>query len=489
MFSLRALSIKRKLTLIIMTASSVALLLVSAGFVAYELVTSRQTMLRDLSTLAQIIGNQSTAALTYQDKAAAEEILRALSAKQHIEAAAIYKGNSLFARYPADVPAAHLFPPHPEPAGSHFERDRLTLFRTIFLEGEPIGTVYLKSDLAETHQRLQRYAGIIVLFMVASWLITYLLSVWLQRIISAPIFHLAQTAKAVSTAKNYSLRAHKRTEDELGQLIDGFNEMLTQIQQRDAALQQANDDLEKRVAERTRDLEWAYNELRRTQATIMQQERLKALGQMASGIAHDINNALSPVVGFADLLARSEPSLSQNGSKFLRYIKTAGEDIAHIVARLRNFYRRRDEREALAPVRLNHLVEQVIDMTRPRSRDIPQGRGMMVEVRSDLDAALPEIAGIESEVREALTNLILNAVDAVPTGGNITLRTRVASAECAPLFLSPARPAPEHGQKERGALQPTHVVLEVADTGIGMDEKTRERCLEPFFSTKGQRGT
>src|SRR6185436_5980044 len=124
---------------------------------------------------------------------------------------------------------------------------------------------------------------------------------------------------------------------------------------------------------------------------------------------HDINNALSPVVGFADLLGRGEPGLSDNGRKYLQYIKTAGEDIAHIVARLREFYRQRDSREALQSLNLNDLARQVIDMTRPRWRDIPQSRGVVIDMRSDFDANLVSLVGIESELREALTNLILNA--------------------------------------------------------------------------------
>jgi CheY-like chemotaxis protein len=201
----------------------------------------------------------------------------------------------------------------------------------------------------------------------------------------------------------------------------------------------------------------------------MQQERLRALGQMASGIAHDVNNALSPIVGFAELLTRVETSLSPNGRKYLGYIRTAGEDITHIVARLREFYRQRDTTEALQSLNITDLARQVIDMTRPSWRDIPQSLGVMIEVRTDFDANLAQVVGIESEVREALTNLIMNAVDAIPNGGAITVRSRVGS---------------------RGpSAQPTHVLVEVGDTGIGMDEETRKRCLEPFFSTKGQRGT
>ena len=156
------------------------------------------------------------------------------------------------------------------------------------------------------------------------------------------------------------------------------------------------------------ELEKAYNDLRQTQQTVMQQERLRALGQMASGIAHDINNALSPIVGFADLLVRGEAGLSETGQKYLNYIKTAGEDITHIVARLREFYRQRDSKEALQSLNINDLARQVIDMTRPRWRDIPQSRGVMIEMRSDFDANLAALVGINPEL-PTLTNLILNA--------------------------------------------------------------------------------
>ncbi|MDB6125280.1 MAG: hybrid sensor histidine kinase/response regulator [Pedosphaera sp.] len=219
------------------------------------------------------------------------------------------------------------------------------------------------------------------------------------------------------------------------------------------------------------ELKTAYDELRETQQAVMQQDRLRALGQMASGIAHDINNALSPVVGFASLLLNYEPDLSQNAKKHLNYIKMAGEDVSHIVARLREFYRRREERESLLPLNLNRLVEEVADMTRPRWRDISQSRGIMVELKMDLATDVPALVGIESELREALTNLIFNAVDAMPKGGQLTLRTCLG------------------GHNFNPDNQPTHAILEVQDTGMGMDQETLKHCLEPFFSTKGNRGT
>lgn len=221
------------------------------------------------------------------------------------------------------------------------------------------------------------------------------------------------------------------------------------------------------------ELQHAYDELRLTQQSVMQHERLRALGQMTSGIAHDINNALSPVVGFAELLLTKEANLSETAKKYLHHIQTASEDVTHIVSRLREFYRRREEAQPMHPVKLNQLVRQVIDLTRPRWRDIPQQRGLVVEMQTELDPDLPDVVGIESELREALTNLVLNSVDAMPSGGTINIRTQSGARDYA-------------GADEK---LPSHVILEVKDTGVGMDEETRKRCLEPFFSTKGLRGT
>ena len=221
------------------------------------------------------------------------------------------------------------------------------------------------------------------------------------------------------------------------------------------------------------ELQKAYDEVRQSQEVVMQHERLRALGQMASGIAHDINNALSPVSGFAELLLESEKRLSPNGRRYLQHIRTASDDIAQIVSRLREFYRRRRSDEPVERVSLNALIPGVIELTRPRWRDMAQQRGVALEIKTELEADLPEVSGAASELREVLTNLIFNAVDAMPRGGVIVLRSR---ARC----LAPVR---------GGAPSPTHVMVEVQDHGVGMDEETRKRCFEPFFSTKGRRGT
>jgi signal transduction histidine kinase/ActR/RegA family two-component response regulator len=219
-------------------------------------------------------------------------------------------------------------------------------------------------------------------------------------------------------------------------------------------------------------LQQAYDDLRTTQQAIVQQERLRVIGQMASGIAHDINNAISPITLYTESLLESEPNLSPRTRECLVTIQHAVEDVAATVARLREFYRQREPQLMLAPVKLGELVPQVVDLTRARWRDIPQQRGAVIDIESDLARDLPAVMGVESEIREALINLIFNAVDSMPSGGRITLRTGVEA------------PA-DSGNGERAA----RAFVEVVDTGVGMDEETRARCLEPFFTTKGERGT
>ncbi|HEU4780574.1 MAG TPA: ATP-binding protein [Steroidobacteraceae bacterium] len=206
----------------------------------------------------------------------------------------------------------------------------------------------------------------------------------------------------------------------------------------------------------------AYEDLRQTQATAMQQERLRALGQMASGIAHDINNAISPISLYTEALLEREKNLSSTGRGQLNVIQRAISDVAQTVARMREFYRPRDRELMLQRVQLNELVQQVVDLTRTHWADTPQKLGVMIELRKQLAKSPPPVMGVDSEIREALTNLVFNAVDAMPKGGTLTVRTLVDDGR---------------------------VHVEVIDSGVGMDEDSKRRCLEPFFTTKGERGT
>jgi signal transduction histidine kinase/CheY-like chemotaxis protein len=241
-------------------------------------------------------------------------------------------------------------------------------------------------------------------------------------------------------------------------------------------MRELNEQLEARVAQRTRELEDANRILRQAQVTVMQNERLRALGEMASGIAHDINNALTPAALYSRMLLETETNLSDDARDCLVDIHRSVEDVVHTVARLREFYRQREPQLPRAPIQINRILEQVVDLTRARWQDMPQERGIVVDFKLSLVADLPQVLGVESEIRDALVNLILNAVDAMPAGGTLTLRSRTLT-----------EPGVEHAGS--GFPPRARVLVEVCDSGVGMSEETRRKCLEPFFTTKGEGGT
>ena len=237
---------------------------------------------------------------------------------------------------------------------------------------------------------------------------------------------------------------------------------ITERKRAEAEVRHANDLLETRVAERTRELEVAYQTLRQTQQASMQQERLRALGRMASGIAHDINNALTPATLYAQSLLDHDKTLNAEARNDLGVIQQAIDDVTQTVARIKEFYRGRESNVAGTPVDIKHLLGQVVELTQARWADMPQSRGIVVDVKTEHADHVPPIMGVQGEIRDAVTNLVFNAVDAMPSGGTLTLRSY----------------ATQH-----------HVTVEVCDTGIGMTEEVRARCLDPFFTTKGERGT
>jgi signal transduction histidine kinase/CheY-like chemotaxis protein len=220
---------------------------------------------------------------------------------------------------------------------------------------------------------------------------------------------------------------------------------------------------EKDLRETNRELEKALSELKATQQQVIQQERLSAIGQMASGIAHDFNNTLMPILGFADLLLNNQALLDDRKEtrKCLEMLLTSAKDAANVVNRLREFYRPIDTDEEFPVVDLAKIVKQSVSLTEPKWRHQAQANGVTITVSTDLKA-LPVVAGEESALREVLTNLIFNAVDAMPEGGQISLETSIENESA---------------------------IVRVRDTGTGMTETVRQRCLEPFFSTKGERGT
>jgi len=605
----------------VLLTSGLSILFTCAMFVTYEVVSFKHSVARQLEILGKAIAENSTAALAFDNADDARTVLSAFKVDPHIVSAALYgKSGTLFASYPDGVAGEDL-PRKVEASGYRFEDRYVIGFEPVRMEGEVLGTLFVKSDLRAIDQRFRDYTLITALVIALAVLLAYLVANRQQSEISRPILDLADTARAVSDKHDYSVRARSTGAREIAQLTDAFNHMLAQIQlsetrsraqmQRLSLLQHITaaigdrQDLpsifqvmlssveeslpvdfgcvclydaasatltvstigarsqrlagalglsvnstvpidenglsscvrgrlvyeadtrelpfpfprrfasaglfslviaplqveasvfgafiaarHSRSAFSSGDCEFllqlsghvalashqarlygalrqAYDDLRQSQHAVMQQERLRALGQMASGIAHDINNAISPISLYTDALLEREPNLTEKGRAALTVIQRAIDGVAETVARMREFYRPREPEMNLALVDLNVVAQQLIELTRAKWFDLPQQRGISIGLRTELSSTLPGIMGAEGEIRDALTNLIFNAVDAMPEGGTLTIRTF-------------ERPGP-------GQLQ--LVTVEVIDTGIGMDEETRRRCLEPFFTTKGERGT
>ena len=203
----------------------------------------------------------------------------------------------------------------------------------------------------------------------------------------------------------------------------------------------------------------ALEELRRTQQKVVQQERLRALADMAAGVAHNFNDALTAVLGFSDLLLTRPESLQdpKKVTTYLEWIRKGAQEASKLVNLLREFHRRRDEAQVFLPTDLNQLIRQAISLTEPSWKNQALAKGASITINTDLQE-IPPVPANEAELVETIASLIFNAVDAMPDGGEILIRSR---------------------------LQDDHVVIEVSDAGVGMAEEVRQRCLEPFFTTKG----
>jgi len=250
-------------------------------------------------------------------------------------------------------------------------------------------------------------------------------------------------------------------------LKGNYSRLIPAIQRelKEAQGRRARRSAEESLVHTHRILENTYEELRSAHEQLLRQERLKLLGEMAGGVAHDFNNSLASIQGLAETMLMYPEVLNDavQVEEFLEMIRTAAEDAANVVKRLGEFYRERGAPSQIEPIDLNALVEQTLNLTQAKWKALTRSRGVQVEVLRDF---CPEATtlGHAAELRQALTNLIFNAVDAMPEGGTLTLRTHTC-------------------------VEGQVVCLEVQDSGIGMDAETRDHCMDPFFTTKGEQGT
>ncbi len=405
--SLRNWPIKRKLTAILLLVSGLVLSLTSAAFVTYQVVTIRQTTLKNLSTLGRIIAANSTASLAFANETDAREILSALRAEPHVVAAALYDRDSrLFTRYPADLPGDSL-PAAPARDGYRFEHGYVIGAEPVAETGNPrLGTLYLKSDMKAVSRTLRLSGAIAAAVMGFSLLAAYILATALQGRISGPVLALAETAKAVSAHHDYSVRAPKLGEDELGLLTDAFNQMLVRIEDQDRAVRESKEELqryatelERRVEERTHELQERNETLRRNAAELLAANQ--ELDAFAYSVSHDLRAPLRSIDGFSQVLLEDYSArLDQAGRDSLQRVRAASQRMAILI----------DDLLKLARVTRAEMRTEVVDLS-GMAHDIVDELQRTTSERQVEFAISPrlEARGDPRLLRVALENLLRNS--------------------------------------------------------------------------------
>jgi signal transduction histidine kinase len=435
-----------------MLVSGAVLLVACLSFLLYDFYTFKVGVTRNLSVQAEIIASNATSALVFNDPRAAETTLSALKNSPSILYAGIYTADGqLFAEYRRDQ-SIHAYPLPSRPTKRTqirwFGDRQVTSVNPILLDGKPVGLVFLRSDLRSLFNRVKGFAAIAAAILLLCAITVFLLSRAAQRVITQPVVRLAQTVRIVSHQKNYSIRATTSgSQDELSVLVDAFNEMLAEIQERDEALRRAHDQLEEKVQERTTQLQTANRELE----------------AFSYSVSHDLRAPLRSIDGFSlALLEDCSERLDAVGKEHLKRVRAATQRMSTLIDELLNLARVARSEIRWGKVDLSALSRSIVEDLKTREP----------ERRVECFIAEGVIVNGDSELlRVAMENMLNNAWKYTSAHATARIEVGCTQQEGKSIYFVRDDGAgfdARYASRLFGAFQRLHSTHEFAGTGVGL---------------------